>query len=211
MVGPPDPDAVAAWRELREGLLRFVRRRVRDEADAEDIVHDVLLRVHMHRDALRDESRFRGWLYGIARNAIIDHYRARRTTEPLDAELAADIPMAAALHELAGCVMPLVERLPELYREAVVLSEIEGYTQKQTAERLGLSLSGAKSRVQRGRARLEQLVHECCRIEFDSRGGVMEFQRRARTPDCGSGCGPVQLRSSASSPRETAPSSTGQP
>ena len=74
--------------------------------------------------------------------------------------------------ELARCIRPLVAALPREYREAVALTELEGLTQKATAEQVGLSLSGMKSRVQRGREQLRQRLLECCHIEFDRRGGV---------------------------------------
>lgn len=173
------------WRDYRTQLVRFVLKRVADEAAAEDIVHDVLVRAYDRRDTLRDGRKFEPWLYQITRNAVIDHYRARRPTEPLPPDLVApdDAPPADALRELAACMKPLVSALPAHYRDAMVLAELQGLTQQDTATQLGLSLSGAKSRVQRARRMLEEKLLDCCRLEFDSRGSVVDYEKR-------NGCAP---------------------
>jgi RNA polymerase sigma-70 factor (ECF subfamily) len=75
----------------------------------------------------------------------------------------------------------MVERLPQPYREAVELAEFEGLTQRALADRLGISLSGAKSRVQRAREQLRTMLLDCCRIETDARGGVVDCQRTERS------------------------------
>ena len=178
------------WRDYRAQLVRFVVRRVADTATAEDIVHDVLVRAYQRRDTLRDGQKFEPWLYQITRNALIDYYRARRPSEPLPPDLMAsdDVPAGAARRELSACLTPLVNALPEHYRAAIELSELEGLTQQDTAVRLGISLSGAKSRVQRARRMLEEKLLDCCRIELDSRGSIVDYESRtgrAAGPACG--------------------------
>ena len=189
-----------AWAAHREQLVRFVASRVRDASTAEDIVHDVLLRGYQRADTLRDPESLQAWLYRITRNAIVDHYRARRPAEALPDELAAEDaePDDGAREGLARCLRPLIAELPAHYRDAVLLAELQGLTQQETAERLGISLSGAKSRVQRARSRLHALLLACCRLELDSRGRVMEYEAPAgcgggeegAPGDCGSGCAP---------------------
>jgi RNA polymerase sigma-70 factor (ECF subfamily) len=176
------------WRAYREQLVRFVGRRVEDPATAEDIVHDVLLRAYGKRDTLRSGQKFEQWLYQITRNAVIDHYRARRPAGELPAELAApgDEASRAAVQELAACMKPLVAALPPHYRDAVQLSELGGLTQGETADRLGVSLSGAKSRVQRARRMLQEKLLACCRVELDHRGAIVDYESRDA---CGSGEG----------------------
>lgn len=174
------------WQEYRTQLVRFVLRRVEDADTAEDIVHDVLVRAYQKRGTLRSGQKFEQWLFQITRNAVIDHYRARKPAVPLPADLALADEQGSknARLELAGCMQPLVEALPGHYRDAVVLAELQGLTQQETATRLGLSLSGAKSRVQRARRMLEEKLLECCRIEFDGRGAIADFETRHA---CGSG------------------------
>lgn len=181
------------WRDWRTQLVRFVVKRVSDEATAEDIVHDVLARAYAKHDTMRDGRKFEQWLYQITRNAVIDHYRVRRPSEPLPADLTAEdeATPGGARRELARCMQPLIDSLPAHYRDAIVLAELQGLTQQDTAHQLGLSLSGAKSRVQRARRMLEEKVLDCCRIEFDSRGAIVDYESAGGcgTDDEGDGCG----------------------
>jgi RNA polymerase sigma-70 factor, ECF subfamily len=186
-------DPVVAWRELREPLASLIARRVADPQDAEDVLQDVMLRIHRHSDELADADRLAAWVHRIARNAIVDHYRRRaaRPEHPAgaagDLELRADAALGESAsetlrHELAACLRPLVDRLPESQREALVLTEFEGLSQVEAARRLGISVSGAKARVQRGRAQLKTLLLDCCHVELDRRGGITEY--RARRGSC---------------------------
>ncbi len=77
----------------------------------------------------------------------------------------------------------MIQRLPETYREAVILSEIKGLTQKEVAQMQGTSLSGAKSRVQRGRALLKEMLADCCRLEFDHKGRLCDYERKDKACD----------------------------
>ncbi|UYG05535.1 RNA polymerase sigma factor SigZ [Halomonas sp. LR3S48] len=177
-----EQDQRLLWQAFRTELLRFVSRRVADESVAEDIVHDVLIKAFSHRDELRDGSRLRAWLYQITRNALVDHYRAYKPLEPLPAELDEQSePDERAEAELALCLRPLMGKLPEKYREALLTTTEAGLTQKQYASQKGLSISAAKSRVQRGRALLREALVQCCRVEMNQRGEVLNY-------DLGEGC-----------------------
>jgi RNA polymerase sigma-70 factor (ECF subfamily) len=188
------------YTELHTGITAFVRRRVRNPADADDIVQRVFLQVHRGLDDLRDDERLHGWIYRAARNAIVDHYRAaapRREIPSGDATDVADLSGVragavedpeeerAAMQELAHCVRPLLEQLAAQDAEALQLTDLEGVTQSEAARRLNLSVSGMKSRVQRARIRLRSAFEECCRLQFDARGAVREFDQPA-----GSSCQP---------------------
>jgi RNA polymerase sigma-70 factor, ECF subfamily len=152
-----------------------------------------MLRIHRHGDELANADRIAAWVHRIARNAIIDHYRRRAARPELPAGAASDLDerenrlageadSEALRRELAACLRPLVDRLPEKHREALVLTEFEGLTQIEAARRLGISVSGAKARVQRGRAQLKTLLLDCCHVELDRRGGITEY--RARRGSC---------------------------
>lgn len=173
------------WKDYQEGLLGFIRSRVTDISVADDILQDVFVRIHANIDTLKEEGSVKSWIYQIARNALIDYYRANKPMEELPESIAAPEVDAGgkAQREIEGCVVRLIKELPELYREALLLSEVEGLTQKETAERLGLSLSGAKSRVQRGRELLKDLLDGCCHFEFDHRGMIVEYKPKG--PGCG--------------------------
>jgi RNA polymerase sigma-70 factor (ECF subfamily) len=180
--------APTAWEPLRRELVGFVRARVTDPAAADDIVHDVLLRALRELAGPAPPARLRGWLYRVTRNAIIDFYRARRPTAelPPELEVAGEEAAASAEQELAGCLAPLLATLSPDYREALTLAEVEGLAQRDIAARTGLSLSGAKSRVQRARRLLREAVLACCAVEVDRRGGVVALARHGR--GCGESC-----------------------
>ena len=199
-------DTQQIWSEFSDRLRAFIRRRVDSAADAEDILQDVFLRIHRHAGSLEHQERLVSWLFQVTRNAVTDYYRApvRRRELPVgappDLEEAAghagawsedeDEALDQAGRELAHCLRPMLSRLPDHYREAVTLIDLEGLSQQDAANQAGLSLSGMKSRVQRGRRALEQVMHDCCRIETDTGGRIMEYHLRgAGCGSCADGCG----------------------
>ena len=102
-------------------------------------------------------------------------------------------------YDLAPCLTPLIARLPEPYREAVRLVEIDGLPQRDLSERFAVSLSGAKSRVQRGRDKLKDLLLHCCQVELDKRGNVMDYHPEAE------GCGSMASAVSSMPPSTPCP------
>jgi RNA polymerase sigma-70 factor (ECF subfamily) len=169
---PASPPASTAqvWRDWHAALRRYVVRRVRNPADADDVLHEVFLKIEAHLSKLREPGRLAAWLYRIADNAIVDHYRGQRAWDELPDDLPAPETAADGTAALAACLRPMIEALPETYRQAVLWSEIDGLPQREVAERLGLSLSGAKSRVQRGRELLRAILLDCCHVDSDAEG-----------------------------------------
>jgi RNA polymerase sigma-70 factor (ECF subfamily) len=177
-----DAEMRGAWDVVVAKLRSFVGRRV-SASDVDDVVQDVLLRIHT-RAAGVDDARFGGWVYAVARNAITDHYRKRPPPPPAvpgerDGDGDGDDDDERVLLQ---CVAPFIARLPSPYREAITLVELEGLTQQAAADACGVSLSGMKSRVQRGRRMLRARFEECCALTVDARGKVVDA--RARAP-CG--------------------------
>lgn len=202
----PAADTRQIWSDFGERLHAFIARRVDSAADADDILQDVFVRIHRHVDSLERHDRLVSWLFQITRNAIVDYYRApvrrRELLSGAPHDLDDDVMRARdwsqdendaggdAARELAHCLRPMVARLPAHYRDAVTLIDLEGLPQKEAALNAGVSLSGMKSRVQRGRQALEALLHECCRIETDAAGRIMEYQlREGSCGSCAGGCG----------------------
>jgi RNA polymerase sigma-70 factor, ECF subfamily len=185
------------WGEVGSSIERFVRRRISDPHHADDVVAEVMLRIHQHLGTLDDQERVTAWVFRITRNSITDHYRRtgrRREVLAAEVESVAD-PSAdawlddqeATLSELAACIRPLVDALPSDYRRALELTDFEGHTQADAARIEGISLSGMKSRVQRGRRQFATLVKQCCDVTTDSRGELVNFSLRAD----GCGCPPT--------------------
>lgn len=183
--GPMPVDPAALWAEFGPPLRRFLARRVPPGVDADDLVQEVFLRVVRGVATLRDADRPEAWLYQTARNALHDALRARLRrdgrTDPLETDLPAEPDAAgdrAAEAELAPCLTAMIARLAEPYRTAITLTSLQGVSQADAARRLAISFSGMKSRVQRGRAHLRQMLLTCCAIAVDVRGGVSDVHPR---------------------------------
>ncbi len=170
-----------AWREFHPQLRRYINVRVGNQADAEDILQDVFLRVHQRLDSLRSEENLRAWIFRVAHNAVIDHLRRRRPETPADGVEPAshNVANTSNPHDLTPCLGPAMEQLPKNYRQALQLTDLGGLTQKAAADVLDLSFSGMKSRVQRGREKLKSLLEDCCDIEVDRYGNVLNRSPRA--------------------------------
>ena len=144
-----------AWQALSRQLRAFFRRRVTDDQLAEDLLQETFVRV------LAPD--------GVVADAIPEENTAE---ENYNEEIAAGL----------GCI---VQQLSPRYREAIELTELQGLTQSEVGARLGLSLSGAKSRVQRGRAKLKDLLLECCHFELDRHGNVIDYRPQHACSGCG--------------------------
>ena len=186
------------WQELHANLRAFIGRRVRNQADVDDLVQRVLLQIVKGLGSLRDAERLHAWVYRTARNVIVDHYRASTARRELASGAAEDLAEAdapdlsvdeesIALQELAICLMPMLRQLQPAYREAVTLTDLEGITQAEAADKVGVSLSGMKSRVQRGRRQLKAVLEACCRVDLDTRGSIVGYE--PREPDSCTRCG----------------------
>ena len=168
------------WQEYHTRLKTFIRGRVADDSVSDDILQDVFLKMHNGLPSLMNATKLQSWLYQIARNAITDYYRMQKPAVDLPDWLSTTKTEASeiARQELAQCLQPMIEQLPDIYRDAVVLSELKGMKQKEVSELQGTSLSGTKSRVQRGRALLREMLEDCCRLEFDHKGRLSDFERK---------------------------------
>jgi RNA polymerase sigma-70 factor (ECF subfamily) len=179
--------------ELHAGIRGFVARRVRQQADVDDVVQRVFLQVHRALPTLRESDKLHAWVYQTTRRAIADFYRAPSqnrevatgTADDIANELAASNSPEddeAAARELSTCLKPLMSGLTAADQEALQMVEFDGVTQVEAAARLGLSVSGMKSRVQRARSHLRSALHDCCKIAVDRRGGVISYEGK------GGGC-----------------------
>jgi len=174
--------------DLLPKLRGFVAKRVANAADVDDLAQDILLRVHQSAGQLGDETRILGWIWQIARNVVIDHYRSKGRGEMLDVDsldLVSEQRPADVEEIVASWLDAMIAALPEPYREAVQMSEMEGLSQAEVASRLSISLSGAKSRIQRGRAKLREVMTACCQFEFDREGRILGYRQVGH--DCTAG------------------------
>ncbi len=170
----------ADWARLTAHLHRRFRRHV-DAATADDLVQESFLRLARNLPKLRRVDRVDALVARVAHSVLVDHLRRVRPREAIE-ELAAPDEEPDLSSEVAGWLPDFVDGLPPTYRDAVRMAELDGVTQRQIADELGLSVSGAKSRVQRGRRLLRERLEACCAFEFDHRGAIVDVERRA-TPE----------------------------
>jgi RNA polymerase sigma-70 factor (ECF subfamily) len=151
-----------------------------------------------------------GFVWRIAERLMIDRARRARRTEPLlDPDAAGAAPaVEAEVPDVAAALRCGIDLLPADFAEALRLTAFSGLSQEALARRLGLSATGARSRVQRARAALRRLLADCCRFEFDRRGRVVDASDvpcgKAARPCCGDG--PAAI---ASAPAPTPGSASG--
>lgn len=170
------------WDEFSGPLKRYIFKRVANAEDAEDILQEVFLKLHNNLKNLEDEKKIHAWIYTITRNTITDYYRKNsrlpELTE-LDENISENnsLELTASL-EIAACLQGMINNLPEKYKEVILLFEFEKLTQKEISEKLGITVSAVKSRVQRGRKILKEMLLGCCQLEFDSLGHVIDYEHK---------------------------------
>ncbi len=171
------------YNDFHGKLRSFTLRQVSDPDTADDILQDVYVKIHSHIQELQDADRLESWIFQIARNAITEHYRRTRPQDELPDSLPAPVeeePDTAT--ELADSIGDMLRCLPPKYRQALELSEMQGMSQVDLARKLNISVSGAKSRVQRAREKLKEAFLDCCHFEFDRYGRVIDYH--ANCPEC---------------------------
>ena len=171
---------VDAWDSHQRELLRFVAARLPDAQEAADLVQEVFLRAARLEHGLCGIANRRAWLFQVARNLLVDRYRLARAEIPLDdaVDLAAAPEAPPPVDGLAQCMPRVLGELSPADRLAITLCDIEGQPQQALAERLGLTLAGAKSRLQRARRRLRERLVSACQVRFDEAGHVCCFVPR---------------------------------
>ncbi|RPG37977.1 MAG: sigma-70 family RNA polymerase sigma factor [Muricauda sp. TMED12] len=167
-------------------LHNFVKKRVNNTQDAEDLTQEIFLKfakswddkVHIHLKA---------WLYTIARNSITDYYRTRKTSprELYDIAMEDEGQRDRALEELSGCIRYFIQELPAHYRQVLQLYAIEELSQKEIAKRLDMNHATVRSKVQRGRKQLKQLITACCEVSQNGRGNIAAYAKKGH---CSGNC-----------------------
>jgi RNA polymerase sigma-70 factor (ECF subfamily) len=167
------------WNEFRPELRLFILKSVRNETDAEDLLQEVFIKVFLKSDSISDPAKTRAWLYQVTRNVIHDFRRKQKTgiaARDLEGLLHDDTSLR---DKLLDCLPSLMEQLPAQYREVLGKTTLEEVSQKELATRLQISYSGVKSRVQRARVLLQDLLRSCCKIGVDRLGRISSLEPRA--------------------------------
>src|SRR5512133_1452353 len=168
------------WSKFSGELRGFIANKVGNKEIANDILQTIFVKIHSNIETLRNQEKIRGWIYQIAKTTIINFYREEFKRKSLgESDLAYKEDVSVEADEvLARGIRSIIQLLPEDYAQAIYLTEYEGLSQTQLAEELGLSVSGAKSRVQRARYKIKEPLHQFCHIEFDIYGTAIEYNTK---------------------------------
>ncbi|PAU94903.1 hypothetical protein CK503_05390 [Aliifodinibius salipaludis] len=179
------------WRRFSDQVRGFIRSKVSSDQEAEDVLQDIFIRIHKGIGDLRHKDRVQSWGFGIARRALADHYRqkGRDKEKPVGSEVKRDGDENPLLdlnefegdhdvhEEVLSWLIPMIDELPEKYGEPLKMADVEGKTQQEVADYFGLSLSGAKSRVQRARQKLGEVLAACCEVQFGEEGRAVAYHK----------------------------------
>ena len=171
-------DILVIWLEMEQQLLHFINQKVRDSETSKDILQDVFLKIHNGIGSLKDETRLSPWIFQVARNAVMDYFRLsgkQKFTDKVELQISMG-PENEGFNEALEDMIHMLDKLPAEYCEALCETELLGTPQKAYALKVGISYSGAKSRVQRARKMLKDLLLECCHYEFDKYGTVISVE-----------------------------------
>lgn len=161
-----------SWSKTQKQLTGFIYKRVKDQTVADDITQDVFVKVFSKMSQLQDSERLSAWIYQIARNSITDFHRSKSRQVSLQ-ELNWESEDKSLNACVETCLKDMLETLPPSYREALESVELGNLSQHELADKLGISYSGAKSRVQRARVMLREKMDKSYRINMDSYGNVI--------------------------------------
>jgi len=167
-------DSEKVWVNFSSKLKNFLLKRLGDNDVANDLLQEVFLKIHLNVSKLKDETKLENWVFQIAYNQLKDYYRKNKQEqiELLEANEVVDEAMSDD-HSPVDCLIPFIDSLPEKYKLAIRLSAVDGLKQSEIAQKLGVSLSGAKSRVQRGREMIKQHFIDCCNYHIREDGKLI--------------------------------------
>lgn len=174
-----DKSTEEVWIEYHKQLLGFISSKVSNMQTAKDILHEVFIKIHTKMDTLDDLTKLKSWVYQITRNTIIDYYRTNKDIKEVPSWVNDSFEIDSEeliKDELSLCLGFLISRLPQKYKKAIELSEIENKTQQELANKENITLPAAKSRVQRGRKILKDMLLECCELEINKHNRIVEVK-----------------------------------
>lgn len=173
------PCLMTAWSACEAELLGYLRHRVGHVEDAEEVLQEVFIKAMRQGSEFCDIENPRAWLFQVARNALVDRLRVSQQHVSLPEDLAAPSEEGPLpVDDLSQCLPRVLSELLESDRQAITFCDIDGRSQQDLADLLGMSLSGAKSRLQRARQHLRQKMEAGCQIRFDESGSICCFTPR---------------------------------
>ncbi|AOW20394.1 RNA polymerase sigma factor SigZ [Urechidicola croceus] len=157
------------WNEFSDSLKRYINSRVHNQTVTDDILQETFVKIHLNINKIKQQESLKSWIYTIAHNTMIDYFKKQSKIVNKTINLQENFDENFE-HSHKDCLLPLINNLPQIYREAIILSEINGLKQAEVAKILDISLSGTKSRIQRGRTLLKQGFMDCCDFKLNESG-----------------------------------------
>lgn len=171
------------WNACNQKIFAFIRKHVADEFISEELLQEIFIKIHKSIDDLKDQTKIHNWVFQIARNTITDHYRKNKKQfigaeekvlfNEVEQTINEDSNDENLNEEIILALKPMVDSLPDKYSQALKMVEFEGMSQVKLAKELGISVSGAKSRIQRARKLIKDQLMRCCHYEFDKYGNAI--------------------------------------
>jgi RNA polymerase sigma-70 factor, ECF subfamily len=177
------------WEQHSDKLKALVCCKVNHQDHCHDIMQDVYIKVMQHIDKVERAENVKSYLFKIADNAVTDHYRKKvnQAYDNVSEDVVGEEEMfvkGSSLQLADCCLRPMMDSLPAIYRDALIMTELEGMKLKDYAEKAGISLSNAKVRVQRGKEKLKEIILQCCNYEFDRYGNIIDCQKNNQSGCC---------------------------
>ena len=171
------------YTDFRGTLLSYIKAKVTNEQDAEDILHDTFIKVASNLDSVNRHEKLRNWIFTVTRNNVMDFYRKKAGNKQVSLpDNLLNEPTEEEYNDITKgldcCLMNFVNQLPDEYRSILTDVELNGAKQKDLTNKYGLAYSSIRSRVQRGREKLKDILLKCCAIESDSWGNILQVDKR---------------------------------
>ena len=168
------------WIEYKIGLKFYILKKIKNEDLADELSHEVLMKIYKSCCSGNEIKNIRSWMYQIAHNTVIDHLKkedkfADEVTEILG------VDEKNTYENVEEFVEPLIKILPKKYAEPLLLSDIEGINQIEVSKKMNLSLTATKSRIQRARKLLKEKIIDCSNLELNAKGNPISIEIKA---DC---------------------------
>ena len=177
------------YKDFNSQLVALICRKVNHEDCCHDILQDVYIKVIGNMDKIEKADNLKSYLLKIADNSVVDYYRKEAIKKSLAFSENFVLPLESPSNDLSlkladCCLRPMIESLEPIYSEALILIELEGLSQQQYAEKIGISYTNAKTRVQRAREKLKKVILQCCLYEFDKYGNIVSCCKGSNTENC---------------------------
>ena len=171
--------------QLYKPLYYYIQKRINNQLDAEDLTQEVFYKLYNSKSDKVENVK--SWVYSIAKNSIIDYYRKKKrfTEEVEDIFIQEELSNKDAVNELSNCIAPFINQLPTDYISIMKLSEIDNLSQKEIAEKFDMNYTTVRSKIQRGRVKLKELISNCCTVIQGGKGGIIDFKKKN---DCNKSC-----------------------